>query len=222
MDLDITIKLALGLVAIWTLYYKRTEIIALGHKDFSAKLESTTRFFKDFYAPNMKNKLEKDRAAQDLARLDYVDYNLVIYLVKLHERKLINFDQILIHYKNGHKFIIYRSEENLSSKNFKLKIKEGRPIRIQAFIFVAQYIFFAFLFIMPLVFSSYFLNTLEVKFTFFSYLVVGMYLFGCLILSLTGLFNSGNIHDAGSFLDQINRAEIQLDDINKITIENNS
>ncbi|BFM84986.1 hypothetical protein JUNP543_3386 [Acinetobacter baumannii] len=49
-----------------------------------------------------------------------------------------------------------------------------------------------------------------------------MYLFGCLILSLTGLFNSGNIHDAGSFLDQINRAEILLDAINKITIENNS
>ncbi|WP_213067369.1 hypothetical protein [Acinetobacter pittii] len=222
MDLDITIKLALGLVAIWTLYYKRTEIIALGHKDFSAKLESTTRFLKDFYPLDKKSKLEGDRAAQELARLDYVDHDFVTYLIKLHEKRLINFDQLLSHYKRGRKFIIYTPEENLSAKNFKLKIKEGRTIKMQVFIFIAQYIIFAFLFIVPLVFSSFFVNNLEAKLTFFSYIIAGIYLFGCLSLSLINLFDSGNIHDAESFLDQINSAEMKMNDINRNLIENNT
>lgn len=222
MDLDITIKLALGLVAIWTLYYKRTEIIALGHKDFSAKLEATTRFFKDFYPPNKKNKLEADRAAQELARLDYVDYDFVSYLIKLHEKRLINFDQVLFHYKRGRKFIIYTPEENLSVKNFKLKIKEGRTIKRQVLIFITQYIVFAFLFIVPLVFSKYFVNILEVKLTFFSYLIAAVYLFVCLSLSLNNLFDSGNIQDAESFLEQINSAEMKMNDINRNFVENNT
>lgn len=222
MDVDITIKLALGLVAIWTLYYKRTEIVTLGHKDFSAKLESTTRFFKDYYPLGEKSKLEGDRAAQELARLNYADHDLVSYLIKLHEKRLINFDQLLSHYKRGHKFIIYEPEKNLSAKNFKLKIKEGRTIKKQVFIFLTQYIVFAFLFIVPLVFSSYFINTLQVKFTFFSYLIAGIYLLGCLALSLINLFDSGNIHDAESFLDQINNAEMKMNEINENFLENTS
>lgn len=45
---DIVIKAGLAIVAIWTLFYKRTEILGLTHKNYTAKLDSTVRFFESF------------------------------------------------------------------------------------------------------------------------------------------------------------------------------
>ncbi|RSO58649.1 hypothetical protein EA756_05450 [Acinetobacter lactucae] len=39
---------------------------------------------------------------------------------------------------------------------------------------------------------------------------------------MINLFDSGNIHDAESFLDQINSAEMKMNDINRNLIENNT
>ncbi|WP_212815483.1 hypothetical protein [Acinetobacter sp. NRRL B-65365] len=215
-DMDIAIKLALGLVAMWTLYYKRTEIIALTHKDFGSKLESTSRFFKDFLYDNKKSKLERDRAAQEIARLDYVDYDLVAYLIKLHEARLINFDQMIRYYKLGRKFIVYTPGENITAQNFKLKLKEGRTVNKQVLIYGAQYVIFAMLFITPLAFSSEILPNINFEPTFFHYLFGGIYLFGCFILSILALLDTGKIHDAETFFERVKKADSEYETIRKI------
>lgn len=215
-DMDIAIKLALGLVAMWTLYYKRTEIIALVHKDFGSKLESTTRFFKDFFNDKKKSKLERDRAAQEITRLDYVDYDFVAYLIKLHEARLINFDQMIRYYKLGRKFIVYTPGENINTQNFKMKIKEGRKVNKQIFIYGTQYVIFAMLLIMPLAFSSEILRNINFEPTFFHYLFGGAYLFGCFILAIIPLLDAGNIHDADTFLEHVKKADLEFEAIRQI------
>lgn len=212
-DLDIFIKCALGLVAIWTLYYKRTEIVALMHKDYGSKLESTTRFFKEFLKDEKKSKLERDRAAQEIARLDFVDYDMVAYLIKLHEARLVNFDKIIRYFKRGHKLIVYTPDENVNSQNFKLKIKEGRSVNRQVFNYGAQYVFFAMLLMIPIAFSSEILRNMHSEPTFFHYLFGGAYLFLCFILSLLPLLNTGNLHDADSFIESIKKADLELEAI---------
>ncbi|MCH7329624.1 hypothetical protein [Acinetobacter modestus] len=220
-DMDIAIKLALGLVAIWTLYYKRAEIIALGHKDFGAKLESTTRFFKDFLHDKNRSKLERDRAAQEIARLDYVDYDLVAYLIKLHEARLVNFDQMIRYYRLGRKFITYNPQNDLRSENFELKIKKGRSYKVQVILYLTQYIFFAMLVLMPLAFSNEILTYGPFKKSFITYLICGVFLFGCAILSIIALLDSGNLHDADSFIENIKKADSEYETIRQIEHSDN-
>lgn len=124
-----------ALVAIVGIFFKREEILALKNKDYTAKLDSTIRFFKEFYDRNDHRKLVLDRAAQEVVRLDIVDYKFVEYLIKLDEQYLINIDEILQHYRNGHKFIEYLpSSKKLSAKSFKLKLKKDRSLKKQIFI----------------------------------------------------------------------------------------
>lgn len=209
-DPDTISKFALGLVAIWGLYYKRTEILALTHKNFTAKLDSTIRFYKDFFDKENEKKLVLDRAAQELARLDYVDYDFICYLIKLHDARLIDLDQIIRLYKTGRKFIIYTPQKNVTATNFKMKIKDGRTVNTQVLRFNIQYIFFAALIAFPVAFSGQLLpDSIQVKIPFFTYFFVGAYVLGCFILSITGLLDSGKIRDAETFLEKLEVADTE-------------
>ncbi len=212
-DWDIAIKLALGGVAIWTLYYKRTEIQSLSHKDFTAKLDSTIRFKKDFYEKNNVSKLVKDRAAQELARLDYVDYDFIYYLIKLHEARVVNMDELLRLYKSGRKFIIYTPQEKVSVNNFKLKIKEGRSVKRQAFIYSSQYLFFAMLFVLPFAFSEVLLKYIPKNIPWFAYFFAGVFLTSCFIMAISSLLDTANIHDAETFIDKLKKADDEYQEI---------
>lgn len=212
-DLDIFIKIALGGVAIWTLYYKRTEILALSHKDFTAKLDSTIRFYKEFFDQKNVNKLILDRAAQELARLDYVDFDLICYLIKLHDARLIDLDQLIRLYRTGRKFIIYTPQKEVSFINFKMKIKEGRTLDRQVSYFIVQYVFFAMLIILPLVFSENLPDFTQIKIPFFAYFFAGSYFLGCFLLSFIGLIDSGKIYDAKTFLEKLKEADTQYQSI---------
>lgn len=107
MEITHIVGLLGALVGIIGIFFKRQEITALAHKDYTAKLDSTNRFFENFFEKYGVRRLVLDRAAQELARLDYVDYDFICYLVKLHEARLINLDQIIRLYKSGRKFIEY-------------------------------------------------------------------------------------------------------------------
>lgn len=230
-DLDTFTKFALGVAAIWTLYYKKTEILSLTHKDFTARLDSTIRFYKDFFGKTGANKLILDRAAQELARLDYVDFDFICYLIKLHDTRLIDLDQMIRLYREGRKFIIYTPQKDVTHINFKIKIKDGRTIDKQVFYFGFQYVFFAMLIVLPFAFSGQLSNLIQLKIPFFVYLVGGAYFLGCFILSLLGLLDSGKIRDAETFLKKLKDTDTQyqaiirqkaLEESNKSVVSNYS
>ncbi len=207
-DWDIIIKLAVALIAVWTLFYKRSEILGLLHKDYTSKLDSTIRFFDDFFKNNHENKLTLDRAAQELARLDFVDYDLVVYLIKLHEARLISFDELIRLYKYGHKLLNYKSQSDVDAMCFQLKIKNGRSVKIQNRIWGTQYVFFAFLFVFPLMYVDFIINLIfKADYPFYIYLFSGTYFLGTLILAVGALFQSTNLQDAETFLKKLKEAD---------------
>ena len=73
MEITHIISTVGALVAIIGVFFKREEILSLRHKDYTAKLDSTLRFFKEFYGRTDQRKLVLDRAAQEVVRLDFVD-----------------------------------------------------------------------------------------------------------------------------------------------------
>ncbi|WP_187349236.1 MULTISPECIES: hypothetical protein [Acinetobacter] len=198
-------------VAIVGIFFKREEILALKNKDYTAKLDSTIRFFKEFYGNNDHRKLVLDRAAQEVVRLDVVDYRLVEYLIILDEQYLINIDEILQHYRNGHKFIEYLpSSEKLSAKSFKLKIKKNRSLKKQIFIYNAQYFIFASLICIPLVFSSWFYNFLTAKNTPFLFVVfTAIYSVFGLLAAVMALFEGTDLNHADQFITKLQNADKQ-------------
>ena len=209
LDLDILIKMALGGVGIWTLYYKRTEILAITHKDFTAKRDSTIRFEKDFFDKGNVSKLVLDRAAQELARLDYVDSDFICYLIKLHDARLIDLDQMIRLYRSGRNFIIYTPQKEVTASNFKIKIKDGRTVGRQVFYFGFQYVIFAMLIVFPLAFSGNIPSLIQVKNILFAYFFGGAYILGCLFLSVKALIDSVDIRDAETFIQKLNDADVQ-------------
>lgn len=215
MEITHIVGLLGALVGIIGIFFKRQEITALAHKDYTAKLDSTNRFFENFFEKDGVRRLVLDRAAQELARLDYVDYDFICYLVKLHEARLINLDQIIRLYKSGRKFIEYTPQQNVSASNFTLKIKDGRSVKKQVIIFGAQYFFFALLLVLPFLLASILSNWLPTQVSLFVYFFGGAYLFGCFLLALMGLLDSENIKDAENFLNKINEADAPYLEITK-------
>lgn len=206
--LDILIKMAVAIVAIWTLFYKRTEILGITHKDYTAKLDSTVRFFHDFFNKTNQSKLVLDRAAQELVRSDYVDNEFVLYLIKLHEARIISFDEIIRLYKLGRKSINYKLQDKVTSDCFEIKIKKGRSVKRQTFIWGLQYVFFAFIFLIPLIFSNLIVNKFfNFNAPIFLYILIIIYFFGTFILAITALIQTANIQDAETFINKLKVAD---------------
>ncbi|OTG69955.1 hypothetical protein B9T26_14360 [Acinetobacter sp. ANC 4169] len=99
MDLTSTIGAIVAIV---------TAILALGinlhvlhehrRKKFKAELENYEEYFHKYYLPETCkniNLLIKDKAAQNLTRLKFIDHSLLTYFINLHEKRLLVLDQIL-------------------------------------------------------------------------------------------------------------------------------
>jgi hypothetical protein len=75
MEITHIIAIIGSIVGVLGVFFKREEILSLRGKDFTARLDSTVRFFKDF--TNADEKLVLDRAAQELVRQDFVNFRFV-------------------------------------------------------------------------------------------------------------------------------------------------
>ncbi|WP_338563630.1 hypothetical protein [Acinetobacter sp. KS-LM10] len=210
---DILIKLALACFGAWTLFYKRAEILGYLHKDYTAKLDSTVRFFEQFYKKEAEKRLTLDRAAQELVRSDFVNYDLVVYLIKLHELRLINFDQLMKLYKFGRKFLIYTNKDIVSSDAFTLKIKKGRKVKKQIKYWNIQYAIFASLFLFPLVFWDIWLKgLLNQNLNVIAYIYLLAYFVGSLILAFLPLLQSNDLKHAEDFIAELKEADEQYNE----------
>ena len=211
---DILIKAGLAFIAVATLFYKRTEILGLANKEYTAKLDSTVRFFDKFYKKENLNKLTLDRSAQELTRSDYVDYDLVVYLVELKQHRLINFDYLVRLYRHGRKFLIYKPHIKVDSSCFVLKIKEGRSVKRQTIYWNIKYVITAFLFFSPFIFLGEKTYKVVVEnINIVSCFYIFAYFFGTAILAISSLVDSTDLRDANKFLKEIKDADERLTQI---------
>ena len=209
--LDILIKAGLAFIAVGTLFYKRTEILGLTNKEYTAKLDSTVRFFDKFYKKENLNKLTLDRSAQELTRSDYVDYNLIVYLVELNQERQINFDYLVRLYRSGRKFLIYKPNIKVDSSCFVFNLKEGRSVKRQTIYWNIKYVITAFLFFSPFIFlgeKSY--KIVMENINIVSGFYIFAYFFGTAILAISSLVNSTDLRDADIFLKKIKEADERL------------
>lgn len=221
-QLDILIKAGLALLAVWTLFYKRTEVLGLAQKEYTAKLDSTARFFEKFYKNENENKLTLDRSAQELTRSDYVDYDLIVYLLDLNEKRLVNFDKIIRLYKHGRKFLTYTSCESVNSSCFELKIKKDRTVRNQVIRWNITYVVMAFLFFLPFIFfggKTY--NLLIENMNIIVAIYVLAYFLGTAVIAVSSLVKTTDLRDADIFLKEIKDADQKLKQINEALILDN-
>lgn len=208
MEISYIFSTVTASVAIIGVFLKREEILALRNKDYTAKLDSTIRFFNEFYGNKSERKLVLDRAAQEVVRLDIVDYKIVEYLIILDEYYLINIDEILKYYRNGKKFIEYTSSsEKISFNNFKLKLKKGCSLKKQKMLYTIQYFICASLISLPFVFSSWFYHLLIDKNTpvIITIFTVIYWVFG-LIATLIALTEGGDLNYAEKFIENFKNA----------------
>lgn len=209
LDWKIVGPILAALAAIWMVYFKREEIVSLRHRDFTTKLDSTIRFFKDFYKNSEEKKLVLDRAAQDIARLNFVDFKSTSYLITLHENELINFDEIIDLYRRGKKFIDYDANcKEVCAESFKLNLKNNKSFKVQIMMFNVQYFISAFFFAFPLFFSNWLLVTLNLSNApILIWIMAFIYLIGTFILAISSLFDSSDLRGADSFIKKLIKAD---------------
>lgn len=220
LDWKVIAPIMAAMAAIWMVYFKREEILSLRHKDFTTKLDSTIRFFKEFYKNPNEKKLVLDRAAQDIAKLNFVDFKSMNYLVTLHEHELLNFDEMIDLYRRGKKFIDYDPNcKIVSAESFKLKLKNNKSVKFHIIKYNVEYSITAFFFLFPLFFSDWFLTTLNInKAPLSVWVLVVFYFIGMLILAVSSLFNSSDMRDAEKFIEKLIKANIEYEKIQNIEI----
>lgn len=213
-----------AMAAIWMVYFKREEILSLRHKDFTTKLDSTIRFFKDFYKNTKEKKLVLDRAAQDIAKLNFVDFKSMNFLITLHELELLNFDEMIDLYRRGKKFISYDPNcKNVSAESFKLKLKNNNSVKYHVIKFNILYFVSAFFCIFPLFFSSWFVQILNVgKAPVLAWILGIIYFIATFILAVRSLFDSSDLRDADTFIHKLNKADQEYKKIEQIELHENS
>lgn len=209
MEITHIISIVGALVAIIGVFFKREEILSLRHKDFTAKLDSTLRFFKEFYGRTDQRKLVLDRAAQEVVRLDFVDSKTIEYLIKLDENYLINIDETLNQYRIGRKFISYiPTVGDASEHNFQLKVPKNRSVKKQIFFNNAQYFIFAIMACIPFLFSSWFYEILTSKNTPFIYILFSIiFVVACLMAAVINLLEGSDLNNANNFINKIREAD---------------
>lgn len=214
MELNFThVIAAVGtLVTIFGVFLKREEIISLRDKNFTAKLDSTLRFFKEFYSSNNNEKLTLDRAAQDLAKLDKVNFALIKYLITLHETNLIDFDEIIRLYRKGSEFIEFDRLSNIIDVNhIKLKIKRNRKAKKQIMIYNVQYFAFSFIAFYPLIFINNILQLFEKNKAPLAIIVIAsLTILSCIMIAIVSLLESATLKDADDFIKKLIAADAQL------------
>lgn len=204
------IPILAGLAAVIGLFYKREEVLALRHKDFSTRLDATIRFFDEFYGKEQgKNKLVLDRAAQDVVKSELIDFKFLCYLIKLDENFLIKLDELIHHYKVGKEFIIYLpSLGQVDVNNFSLKLKNDRSVKKQNLFFNLQYFLFAFIVSIPFLISPWFSSFLMSKDTPLIFVLCTAILgFASFMAAAVALLQASSLSHAEKFMQKITEAD---------------
>ena len=206
------IPLLAGIAAFIGIFYKREEVLSLRHKDFSARLDATVRFFSEFYEKENERKLVLDRAAQDVVKSDLIDYKILCYLIKLDEKFLIKLDDLIRHYKVGHEFVDYSPSKNdVDINSFILKVPKNRTIKRQNIIYNSQYFLFAFIAVTPFLISpwiSKFLFERTTPLIFTIALIILM--LASLMAAVVALLQSSSLAHANKFIEKITEADRKL------------
>lgn len=206
------IPLLAGIAAFIGIFYKREEVLSLRHKDFSARLDATVRFFNEFYEKENEKKLVLDRAAQDVVKSDLMDFKFLCYLIKLDEKFLIKLDDLIHHYKVGNEFVDYSPSKNdVDVNSFELKVPKNRTVKRQNLYFNTQYFFFAFMACIPFLISPWFSNFLFGKGTPFIFIIAVIILtLASLMAAVIALLQSSNLAHANKFIEKITEADRKL------------
>lgn len=206
------IPLLAGIAAFIGIFYKREEVLSLRHKDFSARLDATVRFFSEFYDKENERKLVLDRAAQDVVKSDLIDYKILCYLIKLDEKFLIKLDDLIRHYKFGHEFVDYSPSKNdVDINSFILKVPKNRTSKRQNMIYNSQYFLFAFIAVTPFLISpwiSKFLFERTTPLIFTIALIILM--LASLMAAVVALLQSSSLAHANKFIEKITEADRKL------------
>ncbi|OTG83551.1 hypothetical protein [Acinetobacter sp. ANC 4648] len=206
------IPLLAGIAAFIGIFYKREEVLSLRHKDFSARLDATVRFFNEFYGKQNEKKLVLDRAAQDVVKLDLMDFKFLCYLIKLDEKFLIKLEDLVHHYSVGHEFIDYSPSKNdVDINSFILKVPKNRTVKKQNIIYNAQYFLFAFIACIPFLISPWISQILFEKKTplIFTIALIIMML-ASLMTAVVALLQSSSLAHANKFIEKIKKADREL------------
>lgn len=175
---------------------------------------------KVFYKSEKENKLTLDRSAQELTRSDYVDYDLIVYLIELNEKRLVSFDHLIRLYLHGRKFIIYTPTKEVTSLSFELKIKKGRTVKRQLSLWSLTYVVSAFMFLAPFIFSLEKYHTLlDEQFNIIVAIYVCAYFIGTAIFAVSSLLNTTDLKDAEMFINELKNAELRMSDVQDGTTE---
>lgn len=212
MEITHIIGLIGALVGIFGVFFKREEVLSLRHKDFSARLDVTIRFFNEFYQKENEKKLILDRAAQDVVKSDLMDFKFLCYLIKLDENFLIKLDDLIHHYKVGQEFVNYSPSKNdVGANSFELKVPKNRTVKRQNLYFNSQYFFFALIACIPFLASSWFSNFLFGKTTPFIFTIAVIILtLASLMAAVVALLQSSSLAHANKFIEKIAEAHRKL------------
>lgn len=93
-----------------TIFFKRHEITSFKHKKISDRLTSSIQYFEKYYEEGQTNQLILDRAAQDLAKCSFVNHSLVNKLIDYHQNFLLDFDEVILLFEDGHRYIEFKKD----------------------------------------------------------------------------------------------------------------
>lgn len=114
-SIDVIVALIGIVVAIFSIPKSLHAIGEHKRKKFKDELDNFIEYFEKFYKADESKypKLLRDKAAQNITRSKDMNAELLHYLINLHEKGLVNFDQATDHYYWGSRFLTYNSNNNV-------------------------------------------------------------------------------------------------------------
>ena len=106
-SIDVIVALIGIVVAIFSIPKSLHAIGEHKRKKFKDELDNFIEYFEKFYKADANNypQLLRDKAAQNITRSKDMNAELLHYLINLHEKGLVNFDQATDHYYWGSRFL---------------------------------------------------------------------------------------------------------------------
>ncbi|OTG94238.1 hypothetical protein [Acinetobacter sp. ANC 3832] len=211
IDWKIVAPIVGAFVAILTLFFKRHEVTSLKHKKISDRLASSIQYFEKYYEKGQTNQLVLDRAAQDLAKSPNVDHNLVNQLIEFHQNYLVDFDQMILLFDEGSRYISYQKGQTLNiSKDLSIKPFIFLKLNWRRYIFITGYFIFAFL---GLLLFVVLVNIKEVQIIVLLVLIIWSVVF--IAFALLFLMLEDSLKQAENFIKQLDIANKKYTTIEK-------
>ena len=113
-SIDVIVALIGIVVAIFSIPKSLHAIGEHKRKKFKDELNNFIEYFEKFYKADESKypKLLRDKAAQNITRSKDMNAELLHYLINLHEKGLVNFDQATDHYYWGSRFLTYEINDD--------------------------------------------------------------------------------------------------------------